>query len=92
LVSHESGRMLLPASGQFGCLIGDDLPPLDIGPVVHAGWLPDQVSPLFQQRGSIGRSGLHGTRRLRHALMQRCRAAGGPGELPCSGRILGCRA
>jgi hypothetical protein len=37
-------RRLLPQFGHVPCLISKDPPPLDLGRVVDARWLPEQVS------------------------------------------------
>jgi hypothetical protein len=34
--------------GHFLCLIGESLPPLDLGAVADPAWPSDKVSPLFQ--------------------------------------------
>jgi hypothetical protein len=43
-------RRLFPRFGHVPCLISKDPPPLDLGRVVDARWLPEQVSVPLQQR------------------------------------------
>jgi len=48
-------RPLVPAFCHLPCLISKDPPPLDLGQVVDARRLPEQVSVPLQQRSGIGR-------------------------------------
>ena len=73
----DRSRRLLPAFRNLPCLIGKDLPPLDLGRIVDASWLAEKLSPPLQQRCGIGRGGLRGMRRLRHVPSQQLRAGHG---------------